>query len=881
MPNITIDGSKQTFYSPISAERNKGLLTSDEVGHGQYSSSTQSVEDLYSVVERKLEMAGVLASGTADPVFANETALFYLNTTNNKFFIRGATSYDQLTASHSGANIIGFGTAPGAASATSPWIFVNTTRDTVYVKEQTGGSPPYAWTGPFFSGDSRALLVYNTQTASPTHGPNLSWDWETDTLSASGNGWTENVGNAKWMRVITAARNGSAAIQSPNIRLEDPALSDLEFTAKDGTGTLPSSVNNLQEFIDWINGVTLGGGGGNINQQPSNWNATSGVTRILNKPDVPPFYEEEFGRVSGNIESAGRSQAFTIPTDLTTGYRDKFSQPLFVEAQVKIELQNDPSATTSTYQFDVVGTSVSSDQEEFTADINNPTFHYLRLSGNLPNTVNSGSLRVRRISGTGIAGIEESRITVKPDIKADEVIVNQDDLGNNLTGDSDDLEEIISEIDEIPIQPADYEDVGWPGRPNGIDDDATLDDSTNRKTITFHRNLQNANNRSGITYIAQINYDATEIGSRTDGQTGVNYTHYVYSNTEDPQGNIVKTVIQTTRESTGTTAQQKEHSVIIPSGTISLDVRITSDSNQGDAKLLITNYEINFIQGVNSSGFNGNLATSDNILQKIAQKFDDFTGGGGGTDDQTAAEVSISSTPREAFSDPNIFPGGVRGVNYSGALEAFEANPNDVRAALRSIDFRLQNIYNPFEENEVLDHTDGATTSSDFVLNSSAQIVSNPITIPQELRDLSTDVDIRLRIRVSAIGTGWVGDIQLVHTHYDRQLNPSTVTYGNAESVTRSTKSAGDYVTFERTIQASMVPEQFKVRFRRTGGTTSATFHRGITWVFDSLGSGAMGGVGGQSSSYSSTIIWLAGATINDRIDVASEVTNYDLMSGT
>lgn len=44
---------------------------------------------------------------------------------------------------------------------------------------------------------------------------------------------------------------------------------------------------------------------------------------------------------------------------------------------------------------------------------------------------------------------------------------------------------------------------------------------------------------------------------------------------------------------------------------------------------------------IDASGFNGNLTTTDNTVQEIAQKFDDFAGGSG-TDDQTAAEVNIT-----------------------------------------------------------------------------------------------------------------------------------------------------------------------------------------------------------------------------------------------
>lgn len=47
---------------------------------------------------------------------------------------------------------------------------------------------------------------------------------------------------------------------------------------------------------------------------------------------------------------------------------------------------------------------------------------------------------------------------------------------------------------------------------------------------------------------------------------------------------------------------------------------------------------------VTATGFNGNLTTSDNTLQEIAQKVDDLVLGGTDTDDQTASEVAVTSS---------------------------------------------------------------------------------------------------------------------------------------------------------------------------------------------------------------------------------------------
>ena len=191
---------------------------------------------------------------------------------------------------------------------------------------------------------------------------------------------------------------------------------------------------------------------------------------------------------------------------------------------------------------------------------------------------------------------------------------------------------------------------------------------------------------------------------------------------------------------------------------------------------------------------------------------------------------------------------------------------------LRSVDRRLSDAYNPFQSTQLLDRLVAGSYTDSFSPTGSTAIYSSEVDIPQELIDLGTDVDIRIRLHVQSI-SGFRGDIGLT-SGGTTTLIPGTV----IESVTDTVHDPGDYVTFERTVAVANVPETFRVRFRRTAG--SATFNQGFADVIDSDGGGAMGGAGGQTGGYTSTIIWLAGASINDRLATASETTNYTLMSG-
>ena len=274
---------------------------------------------------------------------------------------------------------------------------------------------------------------------------------------------------------------------------------------------------------------------------------------------------------------------------------------------------------------------------------------------------------------------------------------------------------------------------------------------------------------------------------------------------------------------------------------------------------------------IDATGFDGNLATTDDDAQKVAQKVDDLVLG----TTQNASAVPIVLTPTNPFLPPvEEDHGGIRGLT---GLTGIEDNPDDVRAALQVVDRRLIDAYDPFRYKQGLNRfvLRAGRFSDSFTVNTATQVFTDAIDIPAELRDLSTDLDINVRVRVQSIGSGWVGNISLWNEGRTAQI-----TGGDPEAVNTTTNSDGTYVTFRRTITTANVPDTFRIRFIRTGGTSSAVFDTGQAFVYESLGSGGSGGAGGQAGSYTTAIIWLAGAQIHDRLTQRSESINRTLMSG-
>ena len=272
---------------------------------------------------------------------------------------------------------------------------------------------------------------------------------------------------------------------------------------------------------------------------------------------------------------------------------------------------------------------------------------------------------------------------------------------------------------------------------------------------------------------------------------------------------------------------------------------LTSASN--NVQLALEQLAANTSSTIDASGFDGNLATTDDTLQEVAQKFDDYE-----------PEASDTTVVSNDFSDPDNYIGGLREVT---GISGVPNTPANVQQALVKADYLLQEAYNPFQSTQLLDRSTGGGFSSAFSVNNATPIYSNPIDIPDELRALGTDVAVRIRVQITALGSGFTGDIRLVDPD-----NRTTVFYGAAEVVNTtvySSSAPNNFITFQRTIAAASIPDTFEVRFQRTdGGTTTTTFDNAFADVIDS--SSNSGGVG--TADPEPEVIWEAGPGVNDRV---------------
>ena len=88
-------------------------------------------------------------------------------------------------------------------------------------------------------------------------------------------------------QVLTAGVNGGA---TDNITLptgggggtDDQTATEVPITAFDGTGNIPTTASNVQLALDAIDGLNIPAA-----QVQSDWDATSGLGQILNKPTIP------------------------------------------------------------------------------------------------------------------------------------------------------------------------------------------------------------------------------------------------------------------------------------------------------------------------------------------------------------------------------------------------------------------------------------------------------------------------------------------------------------------------------------------------------------------------------------------------------------------
>ena len=924
---------------------NKAVAWADEIMVA--ATGTDSGEDLLSAINRKIEESDLVARGTSTPVPTADTA----------------------------------------------WIFYRSDDNAFWIKDYDGST--YSYIGPFHRGSYQLRLIYHTADVAPN--VRISWNYLNANFNVESGGWTQSDTNAKWLRIVALPATSNTESISPPIRLDNPSAGDIAYS-RPASGNFSSSVNNVQEALNEVNAFTLGGG-----TAPPPAAESEGLLQV--EESTSPTYSRHPNRLSLVGDTA--TFTFNIDSDLRN-FSSNYNENLFIEANCKITIEAGGTGVGS-YAFDVrdgsgntfspaVAGAIALDVS--TLEVSG----YVRVVGIIPRNTTAIQLRVTVASGsttTLVAGVDNFRAEIHPDVKADEVVINQDDLGNNIaTENLNTLDEVISQVDELPIYPFDAEDVDFPGGQNSIDDDGVEVE----RTVAIHRNLQNVIDRPDRHYIAQISYDANVV---VGSGTAVNFTHNVYLNASN-------TAVSTqTITGQGVTPTPQKVEVNLPAGTTQIRVGFTSPTGQSDARLAITNYRVDFVDGISPAGFTADGRIIDNnvrSVQDLAQavynyvppsqvdtyhqrvglnninitastieaidrpsqqvmlssslideageklgnpialtavytldtippaltgnigrlliRSDDDAGSGTGVNYGEAMisgvamgdeilvrgvipqsanmpssfyvifELNVAAAayavvldngfvfaerdlisaiparnivvPESAMSSPSDFIGGLREVTGVSGIPDTPANVQDV---VTKADYLLRLAYNPYQYTERLDRFDGSGVSGSFPLNSGAARLSNPISIPAELRELSSDVTVRVRVRAQAITTAFRGTAAI-------RNEANTARIGEPDEnavISGAVLDGGDYLNFERTFAAASIPNTFRVQFERdTGNTGTANIDDASVYIEDSGGAGGM--TGGQAGGV--VLLWESGPNDTDRTTANSTTVNYDLISG-
>ena len=853
-------------------------------------SGTASGEDTLSVLNRKLEAAGVLATGTSDPVFANETALFFHNTSSKALFVRGSSAYESLIAEE---DIIEAGTTTPVPNANTAWIVLRTdTPKRFFLKERSGSPGSYTYTlqGPFFAGSYQLRIILSAQD-NPVS-PSISWDWENANFNISGGDWAVNTPNPKWFRIVECPNTTNTTRMTPLIRVGDPDASDILVSGITGDGNLPSSVNNVQELADWIdNDATF---------------ATTTTTPTTQQDSLIQTEEYDDPNNPNSLltnDDNNQFVSFSIDRALTD-YRSNYGEPIFLEANATVEVQGTSAPNQSiTFEFRVLDSSGTpiSNIESVSSSVeagSSPIIRNLRIAGNLPSNISAGRLQVRVPSGGrggAIAGTTRIRLELRSDLKSDEIIVDSDDFGNNLIEirGLNDLDDALQQVDDFPLQRSDYYDFSWPSGPNGISDTTTLADRT--RNTPLHQLIQNVNQRTGHAYVARIFYDAQILGG--GAVTSGYFRHHIYSLDSSNTATLLKTDGPTQADPQAKLDNQNmglvvsyQSEIVLPDNTDEIRIIFEVPSGQNDARLVVTNYHIDPVEGVdpsgftednrildndaftlptiaqqvydwnptaaniavNTTGFDGNLNSSSNNVQLVAQVVDDLVAG------------TINNAQ---FANPNNFIGGLREPIPTTVSQTNLVNdPANVQQAFVKTDYMLQLAYNPYQLVQNLDYFDtGAATVRDtFELSAmDTEVDSDRIDIPNEITELSgSDLLVRVRFRVSAITGTFQGTIRIIN-------GSSNILGVGPISVDSADYSVGDFINFERRITRTRLTNlitsglDLKIRFNRTSTTGAMSFNEGYTYVTDTPPE--VSGATGSSEAYRETIVWVAGGTATSR----------------
>lgn len=740
------------------------------------------------------------------------------------------------------------------ASASTKWFVYRSDEKRLYVKTRTGTAPnyTYGYTDAFSANDYQLRLIYHTAEApSP---PGISWNAANQTFNITSGGWAITDANATWMRIVVLPALTNAPAVSPPLRLGTPGAGDIAYTPPTRDGFFPSPVSTEKEALDYVHEHAANKSA--LTPSPS---STTGLIQTI-----------EVNRPSGQLLGVGSvvQGQWTVNSALRE-FQSDFNGTVFLEANVRVLVQRTVAdLATIGLRFEIVDAtgavlaSPIAGTGSLMDSISEIAHTTLRIAGNLPANFPGGRWRLTTISNTGtaLAYIDKLRIALRSDLKTDEVIPLQAELGNNFPGgEAQTLSNLLQDANAWPLQLADTYDVLWPPAPNGIDDNGEWV----LRSLPIARLLRSRNARSQQTFIAKVRYQGAYVtGSRTDrGVDAVNFSHRVWANLPDglSHAQLDARASLTTADipSQSATATTQTLEFRIPTDADSITVGVKSDTAQADARLAITEYTVEIERGIDSSGYTASgrlLDTRVHSFQSVADRLQAYVP----HDNHTAAGVSVDATQ---FSDAGRFPGGLLEVLPAGFNVANA--PDDVQATLDKIDVLLQLLDNPFVANQALDF--GVSATEALSVSDSNVHRSNPINVPQELRELGVNIAIRVRVRLNAIQSSVRGRLALV-----RGDSPFT-RVGDNQIVNGSLQGANTYVTFQRVIPAADIQTTYRLQFQRTSSTGNVTFDRGVGYMVDSEVTPTQGQ--GQAASYSARNIWVAGGSVLDRLTASSTQT--------
>ena len=539
------------------------------------------------------------------------------------------------------------------ASATTKWFVWRSDESRLYVKTYDGTT--YGYTPAFSPGDYQSRLIYHT--GSNPNPPSITWNAANQTFNITGGGWTLNDANAQWMRIVVLPAESDAASISPAIRVGDPPADAISYSRPNNTGLFPSAVGDVKEALDYVHDNVTTGGGGSTTPPPTP------------AADDSLIQTEEWTNPSGALNAVGNRVSRTFNLDQALrDFQTNYGGRIFAESIATVETQATAAGTPATIRlrFDLLDSSGNMLSPPITGEVqfrssNVAVTRNIRVAGILPATTTGAQWRVSVLSNPVIprdpqgnpippafAGVTRVRLELRAVLNTDEVVVLEQDRGDNIGTDVNTQSDFNQEVDALPLELADTEDFQFPSSPNGIGDDGIWV----TREVPLARLLTIRNARPLQTFIGRIRYNSSYIaGSRTDsGVDSVNFTHRVWSNLPDGLSNAQLTARGhvSSQTYTGATAQdatptQRDVEITIPPDSTAITIGFMVDTNQFDADLLITDYDFDIEKGIDSSGFTASgriLDSNVRSFQSFAQAVYEHVAAAGAS---TAAQVTVAA----------------------------------------------------------------------------------------------------------------------------------------------------------------------------------------------------------------------------------------------